>query len=840
MADEAGGSVKPSSVAGRDTNIAQSISGGVAFGPVLQGRDFVSIIDTTPRLGTNNLPRDIDNFTGRHEELELLASVLTESNPRPVVISGMAGCGKTALAIHFAHRAADHGLYPDGLIYARLGSNEGGDLPPEEILEALLIGLGVPPGHMPTGIEPKSALYRSILYQRRVLIVLDEATETRQVLPLIPSSPSAVIITSRHRLLLLDEAVQIDLAVLSAEQSVELLYRLVGPQITSDDLALRQIAELCGYLPLAIRIAGATLRARPGYSATQLVAELTDLRKRLNRLDIGDRSVRGVFEFSYRRLDDSHARAFRLLSFFPGRAFDASAAAAMLGSTSPITARLLDELVYSSLITEVSVNRYRYHDLLREYAQELSIPDFPDDKSAVLARLRKWYLDQIRSTVAELMDGHMEEGSAIHALEWLEEERTNVLGLAAETVATEYGSYVWELADALYPFYDLRGYWADCQDIYELALRVARVTESEPAVERILNNLGVAYRERHLYTESISCLEESLALSRSSESKESSAIALMNLGVAYRGSGRSDQAVSCLESALSLSYEVGLGTVTWQVLSNLGNVYQDLSRSDDAQRAYMESLALCRSVGDSRGEAILLASLGALYQQQCQLREAWSCVSQSLTIARNIFDRVNEGRALRTLGSISAAEGATDKAIPVLENSVRIAEQVGDAETSYLASRQLGDLYFECGRLGEAGTWYQSSRLAAQEIGDLHREANVITALALVARHNNDPELSLTYCNQAVELLRDSSEWRDLVSALNSTGSTLMGLSRPSDATVCFEEAAAVSRDIGDRPLELESLTQLTKALEDLGADDDVSAAQRRIAEIRDHLTVSM
>ena len=312
----------------------------------------------------------------------------------------------------------------------------------------------------------------------------------------------------------------------------------------------------------------------------------------------------------------------------------------------------------------------------------------------------------------------------------------------------------------------------------------------------------------------------------------------MNLGVAYRGSGRSDQAVSCLESALPLSIEAGLGTITWQVLSNLGNVYQDLSRSDDALHVYMESLALCRSAGDLRGEAILLASLGALYQRQHHLREAWDCVSQSLTIARSIFDRVNEGRALRTLGSISAAEGLADRAIPVLEESARIAEQVGDAETSYLACRQLGDIHFEFGRLEEAGTWYQSSRLAAQEIGDLRREANIITALALVAERNNNPELSLTYCNLAVRLLRDSSEWRDLVSALNSTGSTLMHLSRPSDATVCFEEAAAVSRDIADRPLELEALTQLTRALGDLGADNDVSAARQRIAEIRHHLTV--
>ena len=157
--------------------------------------------------------------------------------------------------------------------------------------------------------------------------------------------------------------------------------------------------------------------------------------------DVGDRSVRGVFDFSYKRLDDAHARAFRLLSFFPGRAFDTAAAAAMLGNTSETTVRLLDELAYSYLIIEVSVNRYRYHDLLRQYARELEYFDFPDEKSAALAKWRQWYLDQIRSNVAELLDGHTAEDSPIHALEWLEEERANVFGLADRS-----GCYrVWRL-----------------------------------------------------------------------------------------------------------------------------------------------------------------------------------------------------------------------------------------------------------------------------------------------------------------------------------------------------------------------------------------------------------
>ena len=630
------------------------------------------------------------------------------------------------------------------------------------------------------------------------------------------------------------DASHIYLDVFTPLESVDLLQRFIDPRPESGRQALQEIAALCGHLPLAIAIVGGYLRRRPNISVATFAAELADTSRHLDKLDIGRVNVRAVFDLSYSQLDQAVAKAFRLLSWFPGSTIDTAAAAALLDTSIQLAERRLDELFDRHLI-ELQSHRYRYHDLLRAYAQEASKAVFPDERTAALVRLRDWYLDRARHAVTALTTATVDGPGAVtrnEALAWLEDERMNVLSLAAETVTSHQASYVWELSDTLYPFYDLRGHWTDCQAIHELALQVARSAQNQTAAERILNNLGVAYREQHQYTACISCLEESITLSRSSGSRETTTLALMNLGVAHHGIGQLLEAATCLESALSLSRELGLNAATRQILGNLGNAYYDMSRHHDALNAYLEALDLCRSANDRRGEGVVLVNLGTLYREQGLLDEALACLRQSLEIARDMFDRVSEGRALRNLGSVSAARGASDEAIAELEASTRIADQARDVETVYLACLGLGDIYLSRDNTREARNWYEACRRAGQEIGDLKREAKVITALAAVADRDNEAELALTYRRHAVTLLRDSSDRRSLASALSGTGSALMNLGRASEALVCFEEAAAIARDLSDPPLELEALRFLADVLQELGQDSDVSAARRRIYEI--------
>lgn len=825
---------KPRSEAGGD--MAQSIGSGVIYESAKVG-DLNSLGVTAPQgeLPTA-VPGDIESFVGRHAELEYLQSILHSREPNVIVISGMGGSGKTALSLHAAHSVVE--LYPDGLIWVSLTDHRGKERTPAIILELLLQSLGVPSDLMQPDLESRISLYRSLLDRRQVLIVLDDATSVQQIQPFLPpDSSSVVMITSRRSLISLYGVGRVELDVFTPVESVDLLKRIVGPRAVAEPDALRAIAKLCGNLPLAISIIGAHLRARPHVSATALAAELAGMPRRLDSLDSWDTSVRTAFDISYSQLDKAPARAFRMLSLFPGGTFDAQAAAALLDGSDQLTVNWLAELADRHLISR-QANRYRYHDLLRTFAKEVGEGDAPDERAAALARMRKWYMQRTRravTLVTTAAEAESERGLRDEALAWLEDERNNMLSIAAEAAATKEAKYVSDLADVLYPFYDLRGHWVDCQAIHELALQVARSAQDNASAQRILNSLGVAYREQHQYAACVSCLEESVALSEMTGSKETSTLALMNLGVAHHVLGQFSAAISCFESALSLSRELRLDTIIRQTLRSLGNAYYDMSCYDDAWRAYREALELCRSARDLRGEGIGLASLGTLYQVQGFPNEAIDCFTRSLEIAKEIFDPVSEGRALRNLGAAYAARGNINEAISTLDASVQIAERVQDVDTLYLASLGLGDIYLSCDNTREAKNWYETCRIAAKEIGDIQREARAVKALGDTVNRDHETELALAYYNDTADLLRDSLDRRGLASALLSTGSALTSLRRARDALSCFEEAAAIARDLGDPSVELASLRLLIDVVHELGQESDASAIRQRIDEIGDH-----
>src|ERR1035438_1571046 len=320
---------KPQSAAGRDVNIGQVIGSGVIHGNVnIVGSGSLNIASPLVK-GLNALPRDLGNFVGRQAESAHLISILRTGDPNVVVISGMGGTGKSALSVHAAHKVAD--FYPDGLIWTSLTPHQGEVRAPEDILELLLRQLGIDPNVIPADLGSRVALYRSLLRHRRVLIVLDDAASGQQVQWLLPpASSSVVIITSRHRLVSLYDAAHIDLYGLTPLESVDFLEGIIGPQAALERQALVEIAELCKNLPLAIAIVGARLRARPDVSPGELAAELAETSRRLDRPGIGETYIRAVFDLSYRQLSKDHAKAFRLLSWFPGTRLDAQAAAALL------------------------------------------------------------------------------------------------------------------------------------------------------------------------------------------------------------------------------------------------------------------------------------------------------------------------------------------------------------------------------------------------------------------------------------------------------------------------------------------------------------------------------
>ena len=352
-----------------------------------------------PAVALRTLPRDTAAFTGRTRELDRLVAAVSETAAAGGVIGihavdGMAGIGKTAFAVHAAHRLAAR--FPDGQIFLRLHAHTAGQRPvdPAEALATLLLTTGVAPQQIPPGLEARSAAWRGHLAGKKMLLVLDDAAGSDQVRPLLPGAAGClVLVTSRRRLTALEEAAPISLGTLPPGEAADLFVRLAArPGLQPADAAVAEVTGLCGYLPLAIRLVAAGLRHHPAWTVTDLAAELATARDRLAAMQAEDVSVAAAFDLSYQDLTAGQQRLFRRLGLHPGTDIDAYAAAALDDTDLQATRRRLGELYDHNLIGEPARGRYRLHDLLREYARARAAADDAADNQAAIGRLLDYYL----------------------------------------------------------------------------------------------------------------------------------------------------------------------------------------------------------------------------------------------------------------------------------------------------------------------------------------------------------------------------------------------------------------------------------------------------------------
>ncbi|GAA2401109.1 hypothetical protein GCM10010191_05440 [Actinomadura vinacea] len=325
------------------------------------------LVVTVPR----QLPAGVATLMGRGRELAALEGHESEDPAAVVAVDGMAGVGKTALALHAAHRLAPR--FPDGQLFVDLHGHTRGTAPvdPAHALERVLRALGVAGARIPAHIDDRAALYRGVVADRRVLVVLDDAAGEDQVRPLLPASPTCrVIVTARQRLIGLDGTRTLSLDVLPVDEAVAVFTRTAGEKRVTDAPAgaLRETAERCGRLPLALRIAAVRLRSHAAWSVRDLLERLND--DRLAELKAGRHSVTAALDLSYQRLPDDQRRAYRLLGSHTGTDFSAETAAAVLDTTVARSRRLLDHLMDVHLLQEPAPRRYRFHDLVRDHASQ--------------------------------------------------------------------------------------------------------------------------------------------------------------------------------------------------------------------------------------------------------------------------------------------------------------------------------------------------------------------------------------------------------------------------------------------------------------------------------------
>lgn len=658
------------------------------------------------RVTPHELPPAVAGFTGRLAELAALAGLLDRPaghSPGAVVIAaiaGTAGVGKTSLALHFAHQVS--GSFPDGQLYMNLRGFDPHNRPltPQDALSCALRGLGVDPRQIPVELHAQAALYRSVLAGRRVLVILDNAANADQVRPLLPGTDSClVVVTSRNRLgglVAQDGARRVTLDVLSLPEAVKLLEMTIGvKRVAAEPGSAARVAELCGRLPLALRICAEQMAARPHLTLTELGASIADERDRLDLLATDDQitAVRGTLSWSYRALDSASARLFRLLGLHPGSEISGGAAAALADLDLSLTRRLLRGLTGVHMLEEIGTDRYRLHDLLRLYAAECAGADeAPDGRDAALRRLFGWYLHSA-DAADSLLDPHRPriplgpppEGSRPgsfagydEAQRWCDAERTNLVAIVRRASAAGDHATAWQLPVALFSYFNAGKSWDDWIATHQVGLESARATHDQLGEAVTRTSLALAYYDLREFDKTIDELGQALPTWRELGVLPLEGVTLDTLGAACRDTGRPQTAIDHLEQALTVWRRSGDRWGEAITLHNLGDTYLGLGRVQDAI-SYLElARGIRHDIGDAVGLAWTLHDLGCAHLSLGQSAGAIALLSEALQMRHDIGDKHGEARSLRRLGLAHHAIGDLAAARTFLHAALKLFEELAD------------------------------------------------------------------------------------------------------------------------------------------------------------------
>jgi len=724
---------------------------------------------------TRSLPRDIGSFTGREPELArllgTLAGVASDGGaPGICVVDGMAGIGKTTLAVHAAHRLA--GNFPDGQFFLQLHAHTPGQRPvcPADALASLLLTAGVAVQQIPPGVEARAGRWRAHIAGKKILLLLDDAAGHEQVRPLLPgTSGSLVLVTSRRRLTALEDSAVISLGTLSPAEAVALLARLADrSDLGSGAGPAGEIARLCGYLPLAIGMLARQLRHHPARTGAELAAGLAAARDRLAVMRAENLSVAAAFDLSYADLSEAQQRLFRRLGSTPGADIDAYAVAA-LDDTSLESARgQLDDLYDHHLITEPAPGRYLLHDLLREYARALAAADGTADSHAAAGRMVNYY-----AHVAAAASGHIATwttaggrlppasppasaprlATSSEAAAWLESERPN-LHAAVNYAATQgMPLHAVAIAAAMGGFLRSRGHWDQAAEQYQAALIAAREAGDLPGQAGVLDELGLLQQLTSDYKAATATLAEAIGLFRELGDLPGQAYALNHLGLVQVDMADYPAAAASHRLALALARDAGDRLAEAVSLIDLGLVHQMTGDYQAAAASYERALPLARSVGSAFDEADALCELGAVRRLTGDYPAAIACEHQALDLFQHLGDRLGQAWALDELGLVHQRTGDYPAATACLAGAIELFRDLGDRHGQAKALNSLGELSLRTSAPLDAQSQHAEALAIARELGTPAEQARALEGIGRSLLHR-DPAEAAAYLRQALEIYR--------------------------------------------------------------------------------------
>jgi len=776
---------------------------------------------------TRTLPRDITSFTGRQDELlQLLGASAAASGVVSIhAIGGMAGVGKTAFAVHVAHRLVPQ--FPDGQVFLPLHGHMPGQRPvaPADALASLLQTTGVAARRIPPDPEARAGLWRDHLAGKKLLLVLDDAVDSDQVRPLLPGTAGTlVLITSRRHLTALDDIRSISLDSLEPGEAAALLVRLAArPDLELSDEAVRQLVGLTGCLPLAVGMVAGQLHHHPSWTAADLAAQLSTAQDRLELMAAENRSVAAAFDLSYAGLTETQRRLFRRLGLHPGPDTDAYAAAALAdappGPTSLSAVRRDLEALYDRyLLTEPAPGRYRFHDLIREHARTLAATDPPADREAAVARLDGYFLHTARradrhlarrtSAVPPGPDGTVPRHAPAlatrqDAVAWMERERLNLQAAAAAAQAGQPPGYPAAISAVMHGFLRVQGHWDQAITLHELAIQTAgqdadRLSEAEARTElaavKMLTGDYAAARHH---------LEQAIAVFSELGSRRGEANALHQLGNIQYPVGDYPAALRSLTRAVEYFRELGDRTAEGTALRDLGAVQALTGDLPAATESLTRALGV---VTDPQDRANALNYLGAMYRMAGDYPAAGQAQLEALAGHRQTGDKFGQASDLSELSMVQRLTGdyeaATASGTEALQLFRSVGNRLGEAAV-------LGDLGLMQHLTEDYPASLDNLRQALEIFTDLeHREgqASILNYLGTVLTRTGDQAGAHDSLDRALDIYTSLGHRQGQAEVLSSLGDAALAQARPPDARERYRQALDIAVSIASPPEEARAL----------------------------------
>ncbi|MFA1551192.1 tetratricopeptide repeat protein [Actinomadura chokoriensis] len=842
---------------------------GPAADAAIAAREPVRLEPPGGRPLAARLPADNPFFAGRAVSLSKLDLLVGQSVwPRAVIVQGMAGVGKTTLALHWAHRVADR--FPDGALFADLRGTSRSPVTPAEAMGQVLRAAGVPGDQLPRTEDGLAAQCRSLLGDRRMLLILDNAVQPEQVRPLLAAVTSGlVVVTSRRRLpALLDGADvrTLELAEMAPQEAVDLIAGVLGPgdaRLRDERKAVVRLARECGHLPLALGVMAGRLAENPDESIAGTVRELaardapdaapygTGLGVSAGHGTSGpglSAVVNPTFDVAYRSLRRDQREAFRRLGLVAGPDFTPAALAALQDRTVDEARECLEGLRQAYLVHDVGPGRYRMHDLLRDFARERGLGEDSDGElQAAQRRLLAGYLAEAREAGAALPGrprptahrgearGRPSPAERAAGLAWFEMERRNLVAAVHQAARLGLHRTCWELADALFDFQDFRRYSEDNIAVQQAGLHAARAEEDWAAAAVMLHNLAMAHFELGGSVQAIGYGEDARRGFRAVDPPDryGEAVTLATLADVHVVRGRYLTAIDHARRSLSIHEELGDDGGVAKSRSTLARAHLGLGDYETALEHAAKALVIRRRIDDQAGVAETLITVAGVHRRQGSVHEAVAHALEALSIRQELADMHGAAQALTELARMNAALGLRDMAQQDAEQALRTYRALGGRHGEARALNTLAMLMCEASKFAEAFTYCGEALRLHRDTSDRHGESEALAQIGIVHWRLGRYREAREHLLQALEIRREIGDQHGEAHDLEYLSVVMRRLGRPQEALVLGLEALDLWHHLGARSGMAGTLGSLARTYSWLGLPEEAERAARQALHLR-------